>query len=305
MKKKELLKIVSCIKCQGSNLRIVPNKNELVCTNCHQTYSVRNTIPIFLQNNEGSNPAESEIHERQGSAFNYIDHYQKDAIEFDYFQIRESGTEHGEKRVREYILAQLPVMPGKILDVGCGKAWVAELCCPKNFEVVSMDISLLNVSKALEKYPFKNHSAVVADVFSLPFKENTFDCIISSEIIEHVVYPELFVKNLMYVLKPGGVLIVTTPYKEKLHYSLCIHCNKLTPHHAHIHSFDEKILENLYSQGELKSFKYLTFGNKVLIHLRTHVFLQFFPFTVWKTIDKIANLIYKVPATILVKWKKT
>ena len=167
-----------------------------------------------------------------------------------------------------------------------------------------MDISLENTSKALEKYPFGNHYAVVADVFSLPFNDNVFDYIIASEIIEHVVDPAKFVENLMRILKPGGSLVVTTPFKEKIRYSLCVHCNNPTPHHAHIHSFDEKILTNLYSGSNLKSCEYFTFGNKIPVHLRMHVFLKYFNFWCWKKVDQLWNTIYNVPLRIMVKWEK-
>ena len=38
--------------------------------------------------------------------FNYIDHYQKDAAEFDYFEERKGATAHDERRVREYIFSK-------------------------------------------------------------------------------------------------------------------------------------------------------------------------------------------------------
>lgn len=300
----ELLEVVKCINCKEDNLGYDAKSNEIVCANCEEHFSVSGAIPVFLKSESTTDKVEPEIHKKQTSEFNYIGHYQKDAIEFDYFQERQGGAGHSETRVHEYILSELPKTEGSILDVGCGKAWVAELCCPKNYKVVSMDISLTNVAKALTKYPFANHSAVVADVFNLPFKENSFDYIIASEIIEHVVDPAKFVENLMKVLKPGGLLLITTPYKEKLEHSLCVHCNNLTPRHAHIHSFDEKRLENLYKGSGLKSFEYNTFGNKVLIHLRTHVLLRMLNFKAWAMVDKISNFIYSSSETILVKWEK-
>src|SRR5690606_33120134 len=170
--------------------------------------------------------------------------------------------------------------------------------------VVSMDIALRNTSKALEVYPYENHYAVVADAFNLPFKKDSFDFIVASEIIEHVYDPEKFVENLFSVLKPGGKLIITTPYKEKIQYSLCVHCNKPTPVHAHLHSFDEKILKALYLKDDLKHFRYKTFGNKVFIHLRTHTVLKYFGFRFWKLIDDVGNFIYHAPLRILVTWEK-
>ena len=47
--------------------------------------------------------------------------------------------------------------------------------------------------------------------FSLPFKDNSFDCLISSQVIEHIPYaPELF-SEMNRVLRPGGILVIGTP----------------------------------------------------------------------------------------------
>ena len=304
MTKTEILDILHCPNCKSRDLSWEEEYNKISCKECKQTYSVQQGVPVFLPAGDTENKAEPAIHEKQGSVFNYIDHYQKDGIEHDYFEERDAGTEHTDRRVREYIFSQIESDSGRVLDVGCGRAWVAQHLCPKNYEVVSMDISLENTSGALKTYPFENHAAVVADVFSLPFNENTFDVIIASEIIEHVVDPQAFVANLIRVLKPGGQLIVTTPYKEKIKYSLCVHCNKLTPLHAHIHSFDEKILTSLYSGDDIQSCEYITFANKIPIHLRMHVLLRFLSFWCWKLTDKFFNLFSKSPIRILTKWEK-
>ena len=111
---------------------------------------------------------------------------------------------------------------------------------PKGVNVYSLDISETNPAKAVKLYPLENHFAIAADSFHLPFTDGSFDCVIASEIIEHIVDPAKFIKELFRVVKKGGQLIITTPYKEKIIYYLCIHCNNKTPAHAHIHSFDEK-----------------------------------------------------------------
>lgn len=45
--------------------------------------------------------------------FNYIDHYKKDAEEFDYFGERSGATAHDERRVREYIIHECDVKGAK------------------------------------------------------------------------------------------------------------------------------------------------------------------------------------------------
>ncbi len=233
--------------------------------------------------------------------FNYIDHYKRDAEEFDYFEHRSGATAHDERRVREYIISEVDVKQGRVLDVGAGSAWVAESFTKKGFDVVSMDISLKNLIKAKEKVPGSGHSCVSSDAFKLPYKEGSFDLVIASEVIEHVYDPEGFVKELMRVVKKGGQLVITTPYKEKLQYSLCIHCNKPTPLHAHIHSFDEKILLSFFKTVDHSALEWATFGNKLLIFLRTYVILRFFPFVIWKLKDSAANLFFNKPAHIIIK----
>ena len=72
-------------------------------------------------------------------------------------------------------------------------------------------------------------SGLIADAYKLPFNPNTLDCIVASEIMEHTFNPEKFISNLLNVLKPGGKIIITTPYDEQINYHLCVHCNHPTP----------------------------------------------------------------------------
>lgn len=236
--------------------------------------------------------------------FDYLEHYKIDSEKFDYFQERSGATAHEELRVRQFIISQVSKNISEVLDVGCGTAWVAEEFLKRNKKVYSLDISSLNPKKAIEKFPNKNHSGITADSFSLPFKDESFSCVIASEIIEHVVDPQKFVTELFRVVKKGGQLIITTPYKEKIRYYLCIHCNQMTPANAHLHSFDEEKLKNFYSRKDLLEFNWHTFGNRYLIFLRTHVLLQPFSFHFWRLLDKTANIIFPKPLHILVEYKK-
>lgn len=236
--------------------------------------------------------------------FDYLSHYKTDALEFDYFEERKGATKHDERRLKEYIISTVSKNAKLILDVGCGSAWVAKYFIPKGKKVISLDISTTNPKKAIKETPSKNHFGLTGDVFRLPIKNNSVDCIIASEIIEHVVKPDEFVKELFKKLKPSGRLIVTTPYKEKIQYNLCIHCNKRTPVNAHLHSFDEHKLKSLLVDKELESFNWKIFGNKVLVYLRTYVILKHFPFRIWKIKDRFANFLYNAPLHIMVTYNK-
>ncbi len=236
--------------------------------------------------------------------FNYVEHYKTDAEKFDYFEERKGATEHDERRVHEYIESQMDQNANSILDVGCGSAWVAKRYLKQDKKVFSFDISSINVKKAKKLYPDKNHNGITGDSFFLPLKTGSIDCVIASEIIEHVISPKDFANELFRVVKPGGCLIITTPYKEILRYSLCIHCNQKTPINAHIHSFDEETLIKLIDNIAVKATSWKIFGNKVLIFLRTYSLLKYFPFQLWKAVDFFANKLINKPAHILIKYVK-
>jgi ubiquinone/menaquinone biosynthesis C-methylase UbiE len=236
--------------------------------------------------------------------FDYLTHYKTDAEEFDYFENRIGPAEHEEQRVHETILSQVPKNARTILDVGCGSGWVAKEFLNKNIKVISLDISKTNPQKVRELYPSLNHFQIVSDSFKLPFASGSVNCVIASEIIEHVIDPKAFLKELFRVVKKDGRLIISTPYKEKIRYVLCIHCNKKTPVNAHLHSFDENTLRELYNENDLKNFSCIIFGNKALIFLRTHVLLKYLPYPIWLSLDWLANKIYSKPLHIVAVYMK-
>ena len=236
--------------------------------------------------------------------FDYLTHYEQDAEHFDYFEAAHGATAHSERRLREYILSLVPQNAGSILDTGCGSAWVAKAFQNSGRFVCSLDISLVNTSKAIERYPSPNHVAVVADSYRLPFKEGSFDCIVAAEIIEHLHDPQAFADELMRVVKPGGTVLISTPYQERLVYEICIHCHLATPHNAHLHSWTKDQLSHLFAINS-ESMRFLTFNNKLLLFVRLYPILQFFPLPLWKAVDAIANKIYNKPVNCILSIVKS
>jgi 2-polyprenyl-3-methyl-5-hydroxy-6-metoxy-1,4-benzoquinol methylase len=167
-----------------------------------------------------------------------------------------------------------------------------------------MDVSKTNPVRALREIPYPNHYGVVADVYTLPFPPDTFDCIIASEVMEHVPDPALFVRQLLHVLQPGGTLIITTPYREDRRFSLCVHCNRPTPLHAHLHVFDETSIRRLMNEGSARSVQLRIFSNKALARLQTHVLLQCLPFGAWQCVDRLANQLYPYPTRLMMNIQK-
>jgi SAM-dependent methyltransferase len=280
------------LKCPISRARLeLSERGDRLLSSTGKSYDIVDGIPIMLTD------------EVLSQEFDYVRHYAIDADLFDYFEQRTGGTEHDERRVRENVIRMIDSRVHTILDAGCGKAWLAKEMTTQSKHVVSLDVSINNPRKALQLYPSQFHSAVVADACRLPFDDSTFDCVVSSEVIEHSPAPQNMIEELIRVLNPGGKLIVTTPYKENLRYSLCIHCNEKTPINSHIHSFDEIKLRQ-FSGESGTDFSWSTFGNKALMHIRMHVFLNLLPFGLWKLVDGLFNIIIRKPAHIIAVFNK-
>ena len=58
---------------------------------------------------------------------------------------------------------------------------------------------------------------VRADALSMPFQDKSCDCVLATEILEHLKEPNLFIKEVQRVLAPGGKVIVTVPFMFQQH----------------------------------------------------------------------------------------
>ena len=283
----------------GSQLEYDPIKNTLQDRETAHSYDIIEDTPIVFS--RVKNISVSSIHKKSYTSFDYREHYNKDVEFFDYFSEDDTAATRTERRrSREMIISKVPDAALKILDIGCGGAWVAEYFTKRKRYVISLDISLANPTKALKKYPGEFHAAVVADSLNLPFIDNSFDTIIASEVIEHLYDPKVFIEKWLSVLKPGGKLIMVTPYNEKIVYHTCIHCNNITPANAHLHSLNEKNLSDFLPVSGIKTST-THFNNKYFTKLRIYSFFSFLPFRIWFFIDSIINKSINKPAVFIIE----
>ena len=288
----------------GEDLFLNESAGELESKYSERKYQIVKSIPRILIN-ENQEVTRSALHKEHGSDYKYLEHYQKDADIFSYSEQDLSRSTKDEfARLRESIVAEITSDLQIVLDAGCGNGWASKKLIPLGKKVISMDISSTNPERAVEELPNENHAGLIADVYNLPLKAGSVDCIIASEILEHVPDPKLFIARLIRVLKPGGKLIITVPYKEKIEHYLCVHCNKPTPRSAHLHSFDEKVFKELLPQDRVvwTSRKLI---NKYISRLRTYIFLSYLPFSFWRIIDRSFNRIINQPTRLQIVVKKT
>ena len=91
-----------------------------------------------------------------------------------------------------------------MLDVGCGSAVHRGLGEGAGFEWVGIDYSA-------------SEATALADAHALPFKDGTFECILSVAMLHLVRYPFVVMREAFRVLKPGGTFLGTVAFLEPFH----------------------------------------------------------------------------------------
>lgn len=104
-------------------------------------------------------------------------------------------------------LSTQPVADAWMVDVGAGLGHFSSVGQRHAAAVVPVDIAPRLVSRLRQTFP----GALVASATDLPFTTGSVDFVVSSECIEHTRDPRRAVGEMFRVLRPGGVLFLTTP----------------------------------------------------------------------------------------------
>jgi len=233
---------------------------------------------------------------------NHTLHYKRDAELFDYFEERSGADNDATLRIQQAVFHQAHPVPGdRVIDVGSGNGWLAlELHRKGHDKPVLIDIGLKNLKRFRELYGPVAH-CVAADATLLPFRDASFSLFVCSEVLEHLNEPAIALGEARRVLSEQGRCVLSTPWRETLRYSLCIHCNQKTPLNAHIHSFDETQLQLMFETAGFSGIRYRLHGNKLFIYSRASFFLRVLPYSIWRMLDRFCNLFFRKCTTIVVR----
>lgn len=142
----------------------------------------------------------------------------------------------------------------RVLDLGCGNGSLSHAIAQNGYEVTGIESSASGIQFAQTQYP--QCQFIEASIYELPDETvaGQFDVVVSAEVIEHLLYPRELVRAAKRCLKPGGQLIVTTPYHGYWKNLALAMTGKMDQHFTalwdggHIKFFSPKTLRQLMEQ---------------------------------------------------------
>ena len=180
----KLLACLACPFCRGSLIR---SDSGYSCLSCDKQFPLVGNVLRFV---------DSQIY---AGSFGY---------QWEKYSITQLMPDASERHFRKKTGLREEDLRGKlVLDVGCGTGRFAEVATRWGATVVGIDLSAA-AEVAARNLAGRDFTAVQADVFALPFKIESFDCIYSIGVLHHTPDCERAFKNLPQYLKPNGKIAV-------------------------------------------------------------------------------------------------
>jgi SAM-dependent methyltransferase len=145
------------------------------------------------------------------------------------------------------------------LDIGCGSGYLLhQVICKRG---VGVDISDVMV-KTAKRNCGKNSTKIIvqSDAENLPFKNSSFDKIVSTEVIEHILHPIVLLKEIERISRNDSAIVITIPNEKCINwiknilvmlglYKILFRKNyrpsKRMEDEWHLHTFDRKKFQAL------------------------------------------------------------
>ncbi len=144
----------------------------------------------------------------------------------------------------------ISMLYGSVLDVGCGEGMLTQFTVAQPYVDKR---NIIGVDPSLDLLRFATHWHTPAHFVNsfgeyLPFRDGVFDCVVAAELIEHVIEPGTLIDECRRLLKPMGLLIVTTPLDERKW-----HVPGTLPNPLHVREYSEEMVMELMSSHDFKT----------------------------------------------------
>jgi len=136
---------------------------------------------------------------------------------------------------------------GRVLDIGCGYGYGSNLLAGKAEHVTGIDYHQPAIEFAKKNYERENLTFLQHDANNpLPFEDDTFELIVSSEVLEHIANQDRLLDEVLRVGKKGKYVIFKTPQSAD-------GSEDDNPHHHHTYTYEEfeKTFKDRFSKANI------------------------------------------------------
>jgi ubiquinone/menaquinone biosynthesis C-methylase UbiE len=118
------------------------------------------------------------------------------------------------------------------------------------------DVTALDLKRPT--FQIEGVTTVQGDVQRLEFPDNSFECVVCTEVLEHVPDFAAAAKEIARVAH--SYVLIGVPYRQDTRAGrmTCVHCGEINPQFGHINTFDENSLKRLFAGLQVSSIEYLS-----------------------------------------------
>lgn len=157
------------------------------------------------------------------------------------------------------ILEAIPPETRTILDVGLGGGYIyKELSNKKSYKCNGIDISTELVNRLHDK------GVCVGDVKGIPFKDNTFDLVLTADLLEHIG-DDAFKDSISELARTTKkYILINSPYKGTVRWAVayCNRCKRDFNIYGHTRSVDMKLIRNSFPDDKFEILHVRHFGKR-------------------------------------------
>lgn len=227
----------------------VENSNELQCPACYKSSKQfrgnKNGFDIFLCKECKTLYSSKNISSQN---FDYDSYYHEGNLavpDFVALRLREIVQTFEKYRQKN-----------SFLDVGCGAGTLLKAAISEGWKAEGVEIS----KSAVEYLRAENIKVFNGDLCQANFAENSFDVVTAVEILEHISSPNIILKEIHRILRPGGLLWATTPHGNGATGKLLGAKWTCVAPPEHLHLFSVKGIKNLLTEAGFRNVRVSTQG---------------------------------------------
>lgn len=234
-----------------------------------------------------------------------VAHYARDAEEYEYTPSPESELGQIERRRAELLLRLAGLdapradaaAAGAVADLGIGGGQLLGMMAQRGLRPLGLDLAWRNCVRARGARPALVRGArlLAGDLYALPLPNACLRVAVVSEVLEHLEDPAAAMREIGRVVRPGGLIVASCPWRERLVWHLCIHCNRPTPANAHLHSVSESLMAGWMRGAGFEPGRPVRFNHKALVALRWSRRTGRLPHGVWRAGDALAMALWRKP----------